>query len=55
VIISGGLIGGGSVILLAMANGGTEGTSLFRRGIVSSPYLPTQPYVSPALIVTSIT
>ncbi|KAK4205450.1 Alpha/Beta hydrolase protein [Triangularia verruculosa] len=43
VTISGGSAGGGSVMLLAMANGGTEGTSLFRRGIASSPYLPTQP------------
>ena len=43
VTISGESAGGGSVMLMAMANGGTEGTSLFRRGIASSPYLPTQP------------
>ncbi|KAK0662086.1 Alpha/Beta hydrolase protein [Cercophora samala] len=43
VTISGGSAGGGSVMLLAMANNGTEGNSLFRRAIASSPYLPTQP------------
>lgn len=43
VTISGESAGGGSVMLMAMANGGTEGTALFRRGIASSPYLPTQP------------
>ncbi|KAK4642829.1 hypothetical protein QC761_401010 [Podospora bellae-mahoneyi] len=43
VTIAGGSAGGGSVMLLAMANNGTEGNALFRRGIASSPYLPTQP------------
>jgi len=43
VTITGESAGGGSVMLMAMANGGTEGNSLFRRGISSSPYLPTQP------------
>jgi carboxylesterase type B len=43
VTISGESAGGGAVMLMAMANGGGEGTSLFRRGIASSPYFPTQP------------
>lgn len=43
VTISGESAGGGSVMLMALANGGKEGTKLFRRGIASSPYLPTQP------------
>ncbi|KAM7196238.1 lipase 2 [Naviculisporaceae sp. PSN 640] len=43
VTISGESAGGGSVMLMAMANGGKEGTKLFRRGIASSPYDPTQP------------
>jgi len=43
VTITGESAGGGSVMLMAMANGGTEGTKLFRRGIASSPYYPTQP------------
>ncbi|KAK0610973.1 carboxylesterase [Immersiella caudata] len=43
VTITGESAGGGSVMLMAMANGGTEGTKLFRRGISSSPYYPTQP------------
>jgi len=43
VTISGESAGGGSVLLMAMANGGEEGTSLFRRGIASSPWVPTQP------------
>ncbi|KAI1421158.1 carboxylesterase [Xylaria sp. FL1777] len=42
VTISGESAGGGSVMLLAMANGGTEGDSLFQGLIPSSPYLPTQ-------------
>ena len=45
VTISGESAGGGAVMLMAMMNGGGEGTSLFRRGIASSPYFPTQPYV----------
>ncbi|KAH8900002.1 alpha/beta-hydrolase [Thozetella sp. PMI_491] len=43
VTIAGESAGGGSVMLMAMANGGKDGTRLFRRGIASSPYLPTQP------------
>ncbi|KAK5659177.1 hypothetical protein OQA88_1267 [Cercophora sp. LCS_1] len=43
VTISGESAGGGSVMLLTMANGGTHGTKLFRRAIASSPYFPTQP------------
>ncbi|KAK1752869.1 Alpha/Beta hydrolase protein [Echria macrotheca] len=43
VTISGESAGGGSVMLMAIANGGNDGTSLFRRGIASSPYFPTQP------------
>ena len=43
VTITGESAGGGAVMLLAMANGGGEGTRLFKRGIASSPYLPTQP------------
>lgn len=42
VTIAGESAGGGSCMLLAMANGGTEGNSLFRGLIPSSPYLPTQ-------------
>ena len=43
VTISGESAGGGAIMLLALANGGTEGNKLFRRGIASSPYYPTQP------------
>ena len=43
VTISGESAGGGAVMLMAMANGGKDGTTLFRRGIADSPYLPTQP------------
>ncbi|KAM7190819.1 Alpha/Beta hydrolase protein [Rhypophila sp. PSN 637] len=43
VTISGESAGGGAVMLMALANGGTENTTLFRGGIASSPYLPTQP------------
>ena len=43
VTIAGESAGGGAVMLMAMANGGEDGTTLFRRGIASSPYLPTQP------------
>lgn len=43
VTISGESAGGGAVMLMALANGGEDGTKLFRRGIASSPYLPTQP------------
>ncbi|ORY54941.1 Alpha/Beta hydrolase protein [Pseudomassariella vexata] len=42
VTIAGESAGGGSVMLLGMANGGSEGTSLFNGVIASSPYLPTQ-------------
>ncbi len=42
VTISGSSAGGGAVIMMAMANGGQEGTKLWKRGIASSPYLPTQ-------------
>ncbi|KAI0455835.1 carboxylesterase [Xylaria acuta] len=42
VTISGESAGGGSVMLLAMANGGSEGDALFQGLIASSPYLPTQ-------------
>ncbi|KAI1122656.1 carboxylesterase family protein [Nemania abortiva] len=42
VTISGESAGGGSVMMLAMANGGTEGDALFQGLIASSPYLPTQ-------------
>ena len=47
VTIVGESAGGGSVMLLAIANGGTEGNKLFKRGIASSPFFPTQPYVTP--------
>ncbi|KAK1830989.1 lipase 2 [Podospora conica] len=43
VTISGESAGGGAVMLMAMANGGSVGTRLFKRGIASSPYYPTQP------------
>jgi carboxylesterase type B len=42
VTISGESAGGGSVMLQAIANGGTLGTSLFSNAIVASPYLPMQ-------------
>ncbi|TGJ79419.1 hypothetical protein E0Z10_g9345 [Xylaria hypoxylon] len=42
VTISGESAGGGSVMLLAMANGGREGHTLFQGLILSSPFLPTQ-------------
>ncbi|KAK1564192.1 carboxylesterase [Colletotrichum navitas] len=42
VTIAGESAGGGGVMLMTMANNGSEGTSLFQRAIVSSPYLPTQ-------------
>ncbi|KAF3802352.1 Acetylcholinesterase [Colletotrichum gloeosporioides] len=42
VTIAGESAGGGAVMLTAMANNGSDGTSLFQRAIVSSPYLPTQ-------------
>ncbi|KAK5628762.1 hypothetical protein RRF57_004477 [Xylaria bambusicola] len=42
VTIAGESAGGGSVMLLAMANGGYEGDALFQGLIASSPYLPTQ-------------
>jgi len=45
VTIAGESAGGGSVMLLSMANGGTDGTKLFSGIIADSPYLPTQPYV----------
>ena len=42
VTISGESAGGGAVMLQAMANGGTLGTSLFSNAIVATPYLPMQ-------------
>ncbi|KAF3763722.1 alpha/beta-hydrolase [Cryphonectria parasitica EP155] len=42
VTISGESAGAGAVMLLAMTNGGGEGTSLFSNAITASPYLPTQ-------------
>jgi carboxylesterase type B len=42
VTIAGESAGGGAVMLMAMANGGADGTSLWKGGIASSPYLPTQ-------------
>ncbi|KAI1262621.1 Carboxylesterase [Xylariaceae sp. FL1019] len=42
VTIYGESAGGGSVMLQAMAYGGTEGDALFSGAIPSSPYLPTQ-------------
>ncbi|KAI4863858.1 carboxylesterase [Hypoxylon rubiginosum] len=42
VTIAGSSAGAGAVMLLAMANGGTEGDSLFKGAIPASPYLPTQ-------------
>ncbi len=44
VTVAGESAGGGAVMLLAMANGGRDGTSLWRSAIASSPYLPTQWY-----------
>lgn len=42
VTVAGQSAGGGAAMLMAMANGGTEGTRLFKRVLTSSPYLPTQ-------------
>jgi carboxylesterase type B len=42
VTVSGESAGGGSVMLQAMAFGGSQGTSLFQNAIVASPYLPMQ-------------
>lgn len=42
VTIAGESAGAGAVMLLTMANGGSEGTSLFSSAIVASPYLPMQ-------------
>ncbi|KAK4446929.1 Alpha/Beta hydrolase protein [Podospora aff. communis PSN243] len=42
VTVVGESAGGGAVMLLATANGGTEGSKLFKRGIASSPYFPIQ-------------
>lgn len=42
VTIAGESAGGGAVMLLAMANGGTEGDLLFKGVIPGSPYLPSQ-------------
>lgn len=42
VTIAGESAGGGSVMLQAMAYGGTEGTKYFENGIAASPYLPMQ-------------
>ncbi|KUI62235.1 Cholinesterase [Cytospora mali] len=42
VTISGESAGAGAVMLMTMANGGGEGTSLFTNAIVASPYLPMQ-------------
>lgn len=42
VTISGESAGAGAVMLMSMANGGGEGTSLFNNAIVASPYLPMQ-------------
>jgi len=47
VTIGGESAGGGSVMMMAMANGGEDGTKLWKRGIASSPYLPTQWLVGP--------
>ncbi|KAK1755534.1 Alpha/Beta hydrolase protein [Echria macrotheca] len=43
VTIAGESAGGGSVMLMTILNGGTEGNSLFKRAIASSPYFPSQP------------
>ncbi|KAF1944125.1 acetylcholinesterase precursor [Clathrospora elynae] len=42
VTISGESAGGGSVMLMDMAYGGTLGESLFQKSIAASPYLPKQ-------------
>ncbi|KAG4439449.1 hypothetical protein IFR05_005061 [Cadophora sp. M221] len=42
VTVAGESAGGGSVMLQAMAYGGTLGTSLFTNAIAASPYLPMQ-------------
>lgn len=42
VTISGESAGGGAVMLLGIAYGGKDGTSLFTNAITASPYLPTQ-------------
>lgn len=42
VTISGESAGAGAVMLLSIANGGSEGVSLFSNAIAASPYLPMQ-------------
>ena len=42
VTIAGESAGGGGVMHMAMAYGGTDGTKLFTNAIVASPYLPKQ-------------
>lgn len=42
VTVAGQSAGGGSVALLAMADGGVDNTTLFNGLIASSPYLPTR-------------
>lgn len=42
VTISGESAGAGAVMLMLIANGGGEGTGLFKNAIVASPYLPMQ-------------
>ena len=49
VTVAGSSAGGGSVMTLAMAHGGTSGTSLFQNAITGSPFLPQQwPHDGPA-------
>lgn len=42
VTISGVSAGAGAAMLMGMANGGDDGSSLFQGIIAASPYLPTQ-------------
>ena len=43
ITVGGDSAGGGAVMLLAMANGGEEGTKLFQQALTDSTYLPTMP------------
>ena len=43
ITVGGDSAGGGAVMLLAMANGGEEGTKLFQQALADSTYLPTMP------------
>ncbi|KAH8890549.1 carboxylesterase [Thozetella sp. PMI_491] len=50
ITVGGDSAGGGAAMLLAMANGGEEGTKLFRQVLADSAYLPTMPHYNDGLV-----